>query len=173
MPHPNNFLLNRVEPVPGTVSVIDSEQIRLLANARPAFRGLLVKYENFFLCQVQQTAACNAVHSTQARACKWLMRMNDLVGPEFLLTQEFLAQMIGVRRTSVTEVAGELQKAGMISYSRGRIHITNLEQLAACACECHHDVRSHYRRTFHSNEEDSPGPAKVRPRREPQLMLRE
>jgi len=151
--------LNRVVmQVPGTVSVIDSDQFRLLADARPAFRGLLVSYENFFLSQVQQTAACNAVHSTQARACKWLMRMNDLVGPEFLLTQEFLAQMIGVRRTSVTEVAGELQKAGMISYSRGRIHITNLEQLAACACECHQDVRSHYRRMFQSNEEGSPIP---------------
>jgi DNA-binding transcriptional regulator YhcF (GntR family) len=61
--------------------------------------------------------------------CKWLLRMNDLVGDELPLTQEFLAQMIGVRCTTVTEVAGELQKAGMIKYSRGRIGILDLEQI--------------------------------------------
>src|SRR5436305_1032591 len=108
---------------PAPASAIDTDRVRQLASERPAFRDLLVQYEQFFLSQVQQTAACNAVHSIEARACKWFLRMNDLVGPDLLLTQEFLAQMIGVRRSSVTEVASELQKAGMISYSRGHIHI--------------------------------------------------
>jgi DNA-binding FadR family transcriptional regulator len=113
---------------------------------------LLVKYEQFFLSQVQQTAACNAVHSIQPRICKWLLRMHDLAGPDLLLTQEFLAQMMGVRRTSVTDVAGDLQKAGMITYRRGHIHIVDLEQVRAWACECDGDIRSHYRRIFQSNE---------------------
>ena len=81
--------------VPGTASVIDSDRIKEMANELPAFRGLLVKYEQFFLSQVQQTAACNAVHTVQARTCKWLLRMHELVGLDLPLTQEFLAQMIG------------------------------------------------------------------------------
>ena len=96
--------------VAGTASVISSDRVRVIADGLPAFRGLLVKYDQFFLSQVQQTAACNAVHSVQARACKWLLRMHDLVGNDLPLTQEFLAQMMGVRRTSVTEVAGGTAK---------------------------------------------------------------
>jgi CRP-like cAMP-binding protein len=143
-----------VMQVPGTVSVISSDDIREAADELPAFRGLLVKYEQFFLAQVQQTAACNALHAVQARTCKWLLRMHALAGTDLPLTQEFLAQMMGVRRTSVTEVAGELQKAGMISYSRGRIHIKDVNLIRQWACECDDDVRSHYRRVFQSNEAD-------------------
>jgi len=141
--------------VSGVASVISSDRIREIANELPAFRGLLVKYEQFFLSQVQQTAACNAVHDVQARTCKWLLRMHDLAGPDLELTQEFLAQMMGVRRTSVTQVAGHLQKAGMITYSRGRIHIADIDQVRAWACECDGDIRSHYRRIFQSNEESA------------------
>ena len=141
-----------VMQVTGKASVISSDRIRVAANELPAFRGLLVKYEQFFVSQVQQTAACNAVHSIQARTCKWLLRMHELAGPDLELTQEFLAQMMGVRRTSVTEVAGDLQKSGMITYRRGRIHIVDLEQVRAWACECDSDIRSHYRRIFQSNE---------------------
>ena len=143
-----------VMQVPGTVSVISSDDIREAADELPVFRGLLVKYEQFFLAQVQQTAACNALHAVQARTCKWLLRMHALAGADLPLTQEFLAQMMGVRRTSVTEVAGELQKAGMISYSRGRIHIKDVNLIRQWACECDDDVRSHYRRVFQSNEAD-------------------
>jgi len=141
--------------VPGAASVISSDHIRKAADEMPTFRGLLVKYEQFFLAQVQQTAACNALHTVQARTCKWLLRMHELVGDDLPLTQEFLAQMMGVRRTSVTGVALELQKAGMISYSRGRIHIKDVGLIQQWACECDGDVRSHYRRIFHSNEADS------------------
>lgn len=143
-----------VMQVPGDVSVISSDLLREAADAIPTFRGLLVKYDQFFLAQVQQTAACNALHTVQARTCKWLLRMHDLAGPDHPLTQEFLAQMMGVRRTSVTEVAGELQKAGMITYSRGRIRLLDLDMINQRACECESDVRSHYRRIFHSNEAD-------------------
>jgi CRP-like cAMP-binding protein len=141
-----------VMQVGGTASVISSNHVREFANELPAFRRLLVKFEQFFLAQVQQTAACNAAHTLQARTCKWLLRMHDLVGGDLPLTQEFLAQMMGVRRTSVTDVAGDLQRAGMITYSRGRIHIVDLELIRQWACECDEDVRSHYRRIFASNE---------------------
>src|SRR3954463_607657 len=137
-----------VMQVAGVASVISSDRIRVIANEIPVFRGLLVKYEQFFLSQVQQTAACNAVHAIQARTCKWLLRMHDLVGVDLPVTQEFLAQMMGVRRTSVTDVARDLQNAGLITYRRGRIHIVNLEQIRQWTCGCDENVRSHYRRMF-------------------------
>jgi CRP-like cAMP-binding protein len=146
-----------VMQVPGAASVISSDHLRKAADELPVFRGLLVKYEQFFLAQVQQTAACNALHTVRARTCKWLLRMQELAGDNLPLTQDFLAQMMGVRRTSVTGVATELQSSGMISYSRGHIHIKDLEQIRQTACECDADVRSHYRRMFHSNEADASG----------------
>ncbi len=137
----------------GTASLMSSDHLRQQADALPAFRAVLIKYDQFFLAQVQQHVACNAVHNVQARTCKWLLRMHELVGPDLPLTQEFLAQMMGVTRTTVTTVAGELQKAGMITYSRGRLHIVDLAQIQKWACECDEDIRSHYRRIFSSNEE--------------------
>ena len=137
----------------GTASLMSSDHLREHADALPAFRAVLIKYDQFFLAQVQQHVACNAVHNVQARTCKWLLRMHGLVGPDLLLTHEFLAQMMGVRRTTVTEIASELQRAGMITYSRGRLHIVNLPQIQQWACECDEDIGSHYRRMFSSNEE--------------------
>ena len=142
-----------VTQLAGTASLMSSDHMRGHADALPAFRAVLIKYDQFFLAQVQQNVACNAVHNVQARTCKWLLRMHELAGSDLPLTQEFLAQMMGVRRTSVTTVAGELQKAGMITYSRGRLHIVDLAQIQKWACECDDDVRSHYRRIFSSNEE--------------------
>jgi CRP-like cAMP-binding protein len=141
-----------VTQLAGTASLMSSDHMRGHADALPAFRAVLIKYDQFFLAQVQQNVACNAVHNVQARTCKWLLRMHELAGSDLPLTQEFLAQMMGVRRTSVTTVAGELQKAGMITYSRGRLHIVDLAQIQKWACECDDDVRSHYRRIFSSNE---------------------
>ena len=103
----------------GTASLMSSDDLRQHTEALPAFRALLIKYDQFFLAQVQQHVACNAVHNIKARSCKWLLRMHELAGSDLLLTQEFLAQMMGVRRTSVTEVASGLQKAGMITYITG------------------------------------------------------
>jgi len=145
--------LNQVSvQVAGTASVVGSDRLRKLADELPAFKELLTKYELFFLAQVQQTAACNAVHNVQSRTCKWLLRMHDLVGGDLPVTQEFLAQTMGVRRTSVTDVARGLQQAGMITYTRGRIRIVDLELINRSACECNEDVRSHYRRLFGSTE---------------------
>jgi Mn-dependent DtxR family transcriptional regulator len=74
--------------------------------------------------------------------------MQRLAGDDLPLTQEFLAQMMGVRRTSVSQVAGDLQRAGMITYSRGRIQITDLAMIQRTACECDDAINSHYARIF-------------------------
>lgn len=74
--------------------------------------------------------------------------MHDLVGVDFPLTQEFLAQMMGVRRTSVTVIAGKLQEAGLISYRRGHIQLLNIKGIRQSACDCHRAVQSHYERLF-------------------------
>jgi CRP-like cAMP-binding protein len=134
--------------IAGKAAVMSGEKLRALALELPDFRALLIKYEQFFLSQVQQTAACNAVHDIEARTCKWLARMHDLVGPDLALTQEYFARMMGVRRTSVTTVAGALQTAGLISYSRGRLHIIDVDRLRVRACECDRAIRSHHQRLF-------------------------
>jgi CRP-like cAMP-binding protein len=142
--------LNRVViQVPGTASIIEGGRLREATDAIPELRALLIKYEQFLLAQVQQTAACNAMHNIHRRTCRWLLRMHDLAGVDLPLTQEFLAQMMGVRRTSVTEIAGELQKAGLITYRRGHVHINAIEQIREHACECHETLQLHHERLFH------------------------
>ena len=141
--------------ISGRASVTTPERVRALAGELPEFKALLMQYEQFFLAQVQQTAACNAVHDIEARTCKWLARMHDLVGPDIALTQEFFARMMGVRRTSVTTVAGTLQQSGLISYSRGRLHIVDIERIRQRACECDEAVRTNFKRMFASEVTDA------------------
>ena len=94
--------------------------------------------------QVQQTAACNALHSVEARTCKWLVRMYDLAGSDLPLTQDFLAQMMGVQRTSVSVRRHSLQDEGLVEYHRGKVRILNIDAVQGRACECHESVREHY-----------------------------
>lgn len=133
-----------VMQVAGNATIIDSDRFRLLVHAHPALREVAVCYEQFFLAQVQQTAACNAAHDTQSRTCKWLLRMHKLVGDEIPLTQEFLAQMMGVGRSSVSPIAGQLQRDGLIRYSRGHIQILDIVRIREAACECDDAVNSNY-----------------------------
>jgi Crp-like helix-turn-helix domain len=98
--------LNRVVmQVAGAVSVIDAARLCEMVEQMPSLRKLLVKYEQFFLAHVQQSVACNAVHDIHNRMCKWLLRMQCLAGDDLPLTQEFLAQMMGVQRMSVSTIA--------------------------------------------------------------------
>ena len=141
--------LNRViVQVPGLASAINSDRLHTIADHLPNVRAMLIKYELFFLAQVQQTAACNAVHDVHTRTCKWLLRMHQLAGDDLRLTQEFLAQMMGVRRTSITEAAIALQKAGLISYVRGHVHIEDIGRVQSQACECHEAVEAHFEKIF-------------------------
>jgi CRP-like cAMP-binding protein len=107
--------------------------------------SLLMRHEQTLYVQAQQSTACMAAHNVEERLCRWLLRARDLCASDTLLfTQEFLAEMLGVRRTSVTLVAHTLQQAGIIKYSRGKIQVLNVEGLQEAACECYSAVKSHY-----------------------------
>jgi len=101
---------------PAAASAIELADFRLVAAQSPALRGLVARHAEALLAQAQQTAACNAVHSVEARLARWLLRARDLHdGRTLPLTQESLAQMIGVRRNAISIVAHALQQAGTIS----------------------------------------------------------
>jgi CRP-like cAMP-binding protein len=107
--------------------------------------SLLIRHEQTVYAQAQQSAACFATHTVQARLSRWLLRARDLSASEELnFTQEYLGEMLGVRRSSVTIVAHTLQEAGLIRYSRGKIKILNPEGLKDSACECYETVKLHY-----------------------------
>jgi CRP-like cAMP-binding protein len=133
--------------VAGAAATISPDVLRKLAHEFDPLQSLLIRHEQVLLAQAQQSAGCNASHTVESRMCRWLLRMRDLAqSNELHLTQEFLAQMLGVRRTSVSLVAGTLQKAGLIKYRRGNIHLVDLEQLEQSACECYETVKGHYER---------------------------
>jgi CRP-like cAMP-binding protein len=128
--------------IPGTALVLDLEHLRNLADSSVAFRTRLVRHEQLILVQAQQSAACNITHTVEARLARWLLRCRDLTDSDDLsLTQEFVGQMLGVRRASVSLVAGSLQQAGLIWYRRGHVRILNVEGLREAACECYETVR--------------------------------
>ena len=133
--------------IAGTAATINPDVLRKLAHEFGPLQSLLIRHEQVLFAQAQQSAACNASHSVEARMCRWLLRMRDLTNSnELHLTQEFLAQMLGVRRPSVSLVAGTLQKAGLISYRRGNIRLLDLDQLEQSACECYDAVKNNYDR---------------------------
>jgi len=138
--------LNRgIVQVAGASSLLEVEILRQLADKSLPFRTTLIRHEQALFAQAQQSAACNASHGVEARLARWLLRTRDLVGgsAKLELTQEFLAQMLGVRRTSVSLVAHALQNAGLIRYRRGQVEITNLEGLQETSCECYAAVKAH------------------------------
>jgi CRP-like cAMP-binding protein len=129
----------------GSVLACEANALKDLALQHPAVLSLLVRHEQAVYAQAQQSAACNAAHNVEARMARWLLRARDLTGSEALpFTQEFLAELLGVRRTSVSLVAHTLKQAGLINYRRGKIEISNLEALQETACECYETVRKHY-----------------------------
>ncbi len=131
----------------GAASTIDVDQLRKIVREFDAFRSLLIRHEQVLFAQSQQSAACNASHSVEARMCRWLLRMRDLAAAaDLMLTQEFLAQMLGVRRPSVSLVANTLQKAGLIKYRRGNIRLLDVAGLNDGSCECYGTVKAHYDR---------------------------
>jgi len=124
--------------LPTTATKISSPQFRKAAAANEAIRNLCIHYNEVLLAQARITAACNALHQVEARFCRWLLQSADRAGNSTVnLTQEFLAEMLGVRRTSVTEVASKIQSAGAINYSRGVINILDRPALERMSCECY------------------------------------
>jgi CRP-like cAMP-binding protein len=128
----------------GIASAMKADKVRELAKADDHLHSLLIRHEQVLFASAQQSAACNASHQVEARLCRWLLRMRDLLGDDLHLTQEFLSQMIGARRSSVSLVAGTLQSAGLIKYRRGHIQILDVDGLKEASCECYEVVKGHY-----------------------------
>ncbi len=103
-----------------------------------SMRAVMLRYAHALFNQVAQSAACNHFHTLEQRCCRWMVMTHDrMQSDEFLLTQEFLAMMLGVQRTGVSAAAGGLQRAGLIRYSRGIVTILDRRGLCARACECY------------------------------------
>ncbi|WP_020175596.1 Crp/Fnr family transcriptional regulator [Methyloferula stellata] len=108
-------------------------------------RDLFVSYSETLLSQVQQTVACNALHSTEERMCRWLLMMHDRAEGEALpYTHDFLAHILGANRKSVTVAAQALQRAGLISYRRGTIQVLDRIGLEKASCECYAIVKERF-----------------------------
>lgn len=138
-------LTQAIVQLPGDALVCDAATFKGVAMQSERLLSLLFRHEQAVYAQAQQSTACMAAHDVRSRLCRWLLRARDLSGSDTLnFTQEFLAEMLGVRRTSVTFDARTLQQAGLIKYSRGKIHILDVDGLHEGACECYHTVRSHY-----------------------------
>ena len=150
---------------PGAVFSAPSDVLRRIAADSPEVRGLIVAYMEVALAQAQQSVACNTLHGVEARFCRWLLTCDDRVrGGRVDLTQEFLALMLGVQRTTVSQVASSLQAAGLIRYNRGRIDILDRAELEGRACECYEAVRRSLERlTPRSVEALTPTDARASP----------
>jgi CRP-like cAMP-binding protein len=144
----DDIALNRaVVQVKAVASVVDVATFRTLVQQSDTLHATLALHRQFILAQAQQSAACHAAHPLEARLSRWLLRCHDLLGSdEIPLTQGFLAEMLGVRRTSVTIVARALQQAGFINYRRGHIHLIDLEGLRGRACECYETIKAQGKR---------------------------
>jgi CRP-like cAMP-binding protein len=128
--------------VAGQALRMRSESFRHSIAEHPDLADVVRRFTQNMINQISQTTACNHVHSVQQRMCRWLLMTHDRVGAdEFHLTQELLAQMLGVRRPSVTVAAGLLQRDGLISYQRGRIRIADRAGLERASCPCYATVR--------------------------------
>ena len=127
--------------IAGTVLSLRATLLKEQMEQSGALRSLLLRYAHAEHAQVAQTAACNGRHTVEERLARWLLMAHDRAGGDDLaLTQEFLSQMLGVRRAGVTVAAGILQKAGLIDYAHGRITIRDRAGLEAASCECYRAV---------------------------------
>ena len=128
--------------LPMFASKIASTELRKAVSSSKAIADLCLRYNEVLLAQARIGAACNALHKIEARLCGWLLQARDRAESDtIMLTQEFLAEMFGVRRTSVNEVASKIKAVGAISYTRGAIKIIDLEALRAMSCECYETLR--------------------------------
>lgn len=132
-----------VVQVSGTAWKIRAADFRTAVEKSRALRHMVLLSSELTVVQMQQTAACNALHSAERRLCRWILQVHDRIDGDVIeLTQDFLAQMLAVRRPTVTLIAQGLQSAGLIRYRRGRITIVDHAGLEKLACECVEDIRS-------------------------------
>lgn len=143
------FLGSGIAPNQAIVQVADGA-MRMKASLLKAefqragpLQVLLLRYTQAFFTQVSQSAACNRLHTLDQRLSRWLLVVHDrMESDHFLLTQEFISHMLGMRRTGVSEAASILQNAGLIHYNHGKIHILNRKGLEAASCDCYQIVKA-------------------------------
>ncbi|OWY64040.1 hypothetical protein B7486_49525 [cyanobacterium TDX16] len=133
--------------IPGDALRMKADAFKAWVDQSQPLQNLLKRYTQVMFNSIMQTAACNRRHEIEQRCCRWLLMTHDRVGSDnFPLTQEFLAQMLGVRRPSVSVVASILQKAGLIRYSRGKIIILDRPGLESATCECYPVIKQEFDR---------------------------
>lgn len=141
----------------GFLSRIPANRLRSLATSRPKLRDVILRHCDALLAHAQQSVACNALHDVEERFCRWVLTCHDrMEGDELAVTQEMLAAMLGVQRTTVTQVAGMLQEAGLIRYQRGRVLVLDRPGLERRACECYQAVRRHAEEVLPETADDGP-----------------
>jgi CRP-like cAMP-binding protein len=132
---------------------ISTADFRKALQRLPTLQPLLLRYMMALLNQVAQVTSCNRLHEVQERCARWLLQTHDRTNAEsFPLTHEFLAQMLGVHRPTVTVAAGMLQKAGLIDYTRGSITIIDRKGLEAASCNCYRVIAAEYERLLNSKD---------------------
>src|SRR5205823_1744944 len=130
--------------VSGTALCIPLSRFQSAASRSPRIRAMIAKYGELTIGQIQQTAACNGLHDVSSRVCRWLLQTSDRTDSDTIpFTQGFLGEMLGVQRTTVSQVMARLQAAGLLDTRRGEIHIVNRAGLKKQACECYEIVRRH------------------------------
>ena len=153
-----------VVQAPGLALAIEASRFRSAIRTTPSLRAACEAYARAFLREALQTAACNSVHLVEERCARWLLMCHDRSnGKTLSLTQGYLAEMLGVCRSTVTVAAGALQRAGLIRYRRGAIEVLDRTGLEAAACECYCIIRDHYRRLLSRSGEPLPSDGCERP----------
>ncbi|MEH1873261.1 Crp/Fnr family transcriptional regulator [Nostoc sp.] len=133
--------------IAGAAMQINADVLRAEFNRSGAIQTVLLRYVQAVYSEMAQGSACNRLHTLEERLARWLLTVSDrLESEDFLLTQEFISQMLGVRRSGVTVAASTLSRAGMISYQRGHISILNREDLEATSCECYQLIQKEFAR---------------------------
>ena len=135
-----------ISQIPGECLRISSERFARAVLELPTFRAMLLRYSGLMLTLVAQSAACNRAHHIEARCARWLLMTHDQARADsFPITQEFLSQMLGASRTSVSLAAGALQRDGLIDYIRGQMTIEDRAGLEAASCECYGVLQKAFR----------------------------
>ncbi|HEX6858851.1 MAG TPA: Crp/Fnr family transcriptional regulator [Caulobacteraceae bacterium] len=142
---PRISLCRTIVQVPGKVARISVGPLADVVARSQGLRAMVERHNDALMGHAMQSVACNALHSVEARFCRWLLSCHDRIDSDTInLTQEFLADMLGVQRTTVTAVAGALQAKGLIRYRRGVVDILDRPGIEAMACECYGAVRRIY-----------------------------
>jgi CRP-like cAMP-binding protein len=150
----------------GTASQIELEHLNEVISARPKVRQLVLNFAEAMMARVLQNVACNAVHSVEERCCRWILSLHDRLDQDTVpLTHEFLADMLGVQRSTVSSITRALQAAGLIRQGRGLITVIDRTGLEGASCECYGTVRRSFERLLpHTYVRDAKGGPRRQPR---------